>query len=108
VHADPGQLRQFGRNLLSDAAQAVEGRGEWIVEARCDRGTGIIPSRDTGPGIAPKVREKLSEPLVTTRATGTGLGLTICRQIVERHGGTIEAVDHKGEGAAFQIRPPRQ
>jgi len=107
VHADPGQLRQVVANLLTNAAEAMEGQGEWIVEAVRDQETDIILFRDTGQGIPPEVRENLFEPLVTTRAAGTGLGLTICRQIVERHGGTIDAVDHEGEGAAFRVRLPR-
>jgi signal transduction histidine kinase len=107
VHADPGQLRQVVANLLTNAAQAMESGGEWSVEATRDQETDTILFRDTGPGIPPEVRENLFEPLVTTRAAGIGLGLTICRQIVERHGGTIDVVDHEGEGAMFRVRLPR-
>ena len=63
-----------------------------------------IVVRDTGPGIDPAIRDRLFEPLVTTRTQGTGLGLTICRQIVERHAGRIECVD--GPGTSFRITLP--
>jgi signal transduction histidine kinase len=62
--------------------------------------------QDTGPGIPPEAREHIFEPLFSTKAKGTGLGLTICRQIIERHGGSIDLVDRPC-GAAFSIVLPR-
>ena len=60
---------------------------------------GVLPVAD---------REQVFEPLFTTRAKGTGLGLTICRQIVERHGGTIELGADPSRGAVFEIRLPER
>jgi PAS domain S-box-containing protein len=108
VQADPHQLRQAITNIVSNAVDAMKGHGELLVEATRSSDYDTLVFRDTGPGFAPEVRDKLFEPLVTTKATGTGLGLTICRQIVEKHGGTIDAEDCQERGAAIRIRLPRQ
>jgi signal transduction histidine kinase len=57
--------------------------------------------------VAQEIRETVFEPLVTTKAKGIGLGLTICREILEHHGGGIELIDEGKPGAAFRIRLPR-
>jgi len=107
VQADQDQLSQVFSNLIGNAADAVDGDGECIVEAAHEPQFDIVIVRDTGPGWSPEVRERLFEPLVTTKTSGTGLGLAICRQIVEGHGGTIEAIDGSVRGAAVRIRLPR-
>ena len=107
VRADPDLLRQVVGNILSNAVNATEGRGEFLVEATRQADCDTIVFRDTGPGIAPEFRQNVFEPLVTGGVHGTGLGLAICREIVQRHGGTIEAIDYEQRGAAFQIRLPR-
>ena len=108
VHASTDQLQQVVHNLLANAVSAMGGSGEVLIEASRSDDWDTITFTDTGPGVAPDVRETLFHPLVTTKATGTGLGLTICKQIVESHGGTIELVHHEGRGAAFRIRLPRK
>jgi signal transduction histidine kinase len=108
IQTDPNQLRQAISNIVSNAVYAMKGHGEFLVEATRDSDYDTLVFRDTGPGFDPEVRDKLFEPLVTTKASGTGLGLTICRQIVEKHGGTIHAEDYKGGGAVIRIRLPRQ
>jgi len=107
VHADPYQLRQVIVNLVDNAVQAMGGQGQLHVNVARSDDYDVISFCDTGPGIPPDVHESLFEPLVTTKAKGVGLGLTICRQIVEGHGGTIDVVDHEGGGAAFRVRLPR-
>ncbi|NQT14072.1 MAG: hypothetical protein HQ582_15065 [Planctomycetes bacterium] len=107
VSADPGQLRQLIGNLLENAIDTMGGHGEFIVEAARSAAYDTILVRDTGPGVALGVRENLIEPLVSTKAKGIGLGLAICRQIAESHGGTIDVAHHEGPGAAFEIRLPR-
>jgi len=107
VRADAGQLRQVITNLVRNAVQALDRRGEILVTATRSLDHDTIVLQDDGPGIPPNLRERVFEPLFTTRSKGTGLGLTICRQIIERHGGTIEVVDHTGRGASFRIRLPR-
>ena len=107
LYADADQLRQVLNNLLTNAAQAMKGAGRITVEARRSSDCDTITIRDTGPGVAAEHRDQLFEPLYTTKAKGTGLGLTICRQIIERHGGTIDLVDSARPGATFRIRLPR-
>ncbi|UCE60217.1 MAG: PAS domain S-box protein [Phycisphaerales bacterium] len=107
VRADPGQLQQVIANLLTNAVQATSGKGEIIVDARRSGDYDKIEVRDSGSGICIEDLERVFEPLFTTKARGTGLGLTICRQIIERHGGTIDLVDEEGRGATFRIRLPQ-
>ncbi|MBC8869068.1 MAG: response regulator [Planctomycetes bacterium] len=107
VQADPGQLRQVIVNLVDNAVQAMSGDGELLVNAIRSDDSDIIILSDAGPGIPANVRESLFEPLVTTKAKGVGLGLTICCQIIEGHGGTIDVVDVEQGGAAFRVRLPR-
>jgi signal transduction histidine kinase len=108
VRADPDQLRQVLDNLIGNAAQAMGGKGDIDVDATRDGQNDRIVFRNTGPGIAEEIRKTLFQPLVTTKVKGTGLGLTICRQIVERHGGTIDVADDERAGAAFVICLPRE
>ena len=63
-----------------------------------------ITVADTGPGIAPEVREAIFTPFFTTRVKGTGLGLTVVRELVTGIGGTVEVGDAAGGGAAFTVR----
>ena len=107
VQADPHQLQQILENLLKNAVQAMEGRGEVLVDATRNPDHDTILVRDSGPGVAAEVRESLFEPLVTTKPSGTGLGLAICRQIAAKHGGTVDLAAHEGAGAAFRVRLPR-
>jgi len=108
VQADQDQLQQVIDNILRNALYAMGGRGSFFVEATRDSNHDTIVFRDTGPGFAPQVKDELFEPLITTRASGTGLGLTICRRIIEKHSGTIEAYEHKEGGAVIRIRLPRR
>ncbi len=108
LEADPGQLRQVVQNLLSNAAQALNGEGQITVEAKRGKDCSEIEVRDNGCGVAAEHRDRLFEPLFTTKAKGTGLGLTICREIIERHGGSIELVDRDEPGASFRVRLPCQ
>jgi PAS domain S-box-containing protein len=107
VRADPVQLRQVFDNLTKNSLDALAGRGDvWVVAAPAEGGWTVTFS-DTGPGIPTTVRNRLFEPLFTTKAKGTGLGLWICRQVVERHGGTLDVVEIPGRGLALRITLPR-
>ena len=107
VDADPEQLRQVLTNLVTNSVQAMEGRGEIAVVAHSEGDFDVIALQDDGPGIDPEAKELVFEPLYTTKAKGTGLGLPICRQIVERHGGSIELAKPRGPGARMVIHLPR-
>jgi signal transduction histidine kinase len=111
-HAD--QLVQVWTNLVHNAVQAMQGKGRLGLSTRLDAAAGgpgggmaVVRIVDSGPGIRPEVRARLFEPFFTTkpRGEGTGLGLHICRQIIERHGGTIE-VDAEPGRTCFTVRLP--
>jgi len=106
VHADPTQLRQVLRNLITNSVQAMDGPGKIVIKADDHQDHVLITFEDDGPGVPSELIDRVFEPLFTTRAKGTGLGLPICRQIVERHGGSIEVDRSDGPGARFTIRLP--
>jgi signal transduction histidine kinase len=105
--ADAAQLRQVLTNLLTNAVQALAGTGEIVIRGQRDETWDSITVQDNGPGVPPGVRDRLFEPLFSTKTQGTGLGLTICRQILEKHRGTLTLVEST-RGAAFRITLPRQ
>lgn len=106
VFADPGQLEQVLRNLLINANQAIDGKGVIQIDAHRHNGFDEFIVADSGPGIAREARPHIFEALYSTKAKGTGLGLPICTQLVERHGGSIDLCDSDLPGAAFRVRLP--
>lgn len=107
VAVDPGQFRQLVINLVLNAAQALETEGRIEVNLGADDHGLILQVEDTGPGIAADVQARLFEPLFTTRSSGTGLGLALCRRIIEKHSGSISAGNRAGGGASFTVHVPR-
>jgi len=103
---DPGQLQQVLYNLLFNAldAQPTGGRIEVAVAGEDDRVA--IRVADEGPGLPARVRDRLFEPFISTKDAGMGLGLSICRRIVESHGGDITAADRPGGGTVFTVHLP--
>ena len=109
VRGNQGQLAQVIVNLLWNAAQAIgEAPGIVRLSTRAQDGSVIAEVSDSGPGIAAEVRGRLFEPFVTTKKAGqgTGLGLYLCREIVSRHGGSVEAGKSALGGASFTVRIP--
>jgi two-component system, NtrC family, sensor histidine kinase HydH len=102
---DPDQVARLLINLFVNAHQAMGGRGRIHVQA--DRGERETHLRvwDEGPGVPVDVQHRIFEALFTTKAKGTGLGLALCRQIAEAHGGTI-ALEPTDRGACFLITLP--
>ena len=101
------ELQQVLVNLLVNALHAMPGGGT-LTLATGDIGTGadaavFITVQDSGPGLAPDLLAQLFQPFVTRRKEGTGLGLWISRQIVERYGGELTAANASGGGAAFTV-----
>jgi C4-dicarboxylate-specific signal transduction histidine kinase len=101
------QIQQVLLNLVRNAMEAmqdVEQRHLMIKADIDDTGTAVrLSVKDTGPGIAPAILEKLFTPFTTTKQTGMGVGLSICRTIIEAHGGKIWADSTFGEGATFHF-----
>ncbi|HEX8136505.1 MAG TPA: ATP-binding protein [Pyrinomonadaceae bacterium] len=95
-------------NLLLNALQATPQGGRIRIEARTDGGDLIFTVTDSGPGIAPELRDRIWEPFFTTKQRGTGLGLAIVRKRMEDIGGTTRllANDDESAGARFELRLP--
>ncbi len=107
VQADPVQLRQVFVNLVENALHAVGPSGEVRVTVDERPGGTVFAVDDSGPGVAPSVRARLFEPLVTTKSHGIGLGLALVRRIVERHEGTISVGTSELGGARFEVTLPK-
>lgn len=106
LDADPGQLGQVLYNLLFNALDVLPAGGTIRVTASVARGTLTVQVSDTGPGLPPGLEEQIFDPFVSTKETGLGLGLSICRRIVETHGGTLGAANGPTGGAVFVVRLP--
>jgi signal transduction histidine kinase len=108
LQCDEQLVRHALANLIQNALQ-VEGPAIDIdVSARCEAGAVSIAVADRGPGVSPDNEARLFSPFFTTRAQGTGLGLTVVKRIVEAHLGTIEHRRTEGGGATFVVTLPRQ
>ncbi|MEW6234775.1 MAG: ATP-binding protein [Candidatus Omnitrophota bacterium] len=110
VVCSPGQINQVFMNLLSNAEQAIEGKGNIWIETRRAGGDVVITIRDDGVGIPPENLPKLFDPFFTTKpiGVGTGLGLSISRDIIEQHGGNLSAASEPGAGTSFVVSIPIQ
>ena len=109
VIVDRIQIQQVALNLIRNALDAMTGGDRRdlavSVEPVEDRMVRISVA-DTGPGVSPEVRDRLFQPFVTTKANGMGVGLSICRTIVEAHGGRIWVEDNPTGGAVFSFALP--
>ena len=105
---DKIQIQQVLLNLMRNAGEAMaDAPGSRLsVSAERTGDTIRISVADTGPGLEPSVRARLFQPFVTTKASGMGVGLSVCRTIVEAHGGQISAEDVDGGGAVFRFTVP--
>lgn len=111
VFVDKVQIQQVFLNLLRNAAEAMQGLALQAVTVTANRiGDRVsILVADAGPGLPDAVRSSLFQPFTTTKSEGLGIGLSICRQIVEAHGGELAYVSNvSGHGAAFQLTLPAQ
>ena len=106
IEADSDLLCQVVLGLIGNAADAMPAGGEIVLSARADGDAVEIAVADSGPGVAPELRERIFEPFFTTRARGVGLGLAVARQIVEAHGGAISVGASDTGGARFALRVP--
>jgi C4-dicarboxylate-specific signal transduction histidine kinase len=112
VQGDRVQLQQVILNLIVNAIEAMSGVSEarelWIsTEINASTGA-LVAVRDSGPGLDPASLEHLFDAFYTTKSSGMGMGLSICRSIIEAHGGRIWAEANVPQGAAFQFTLPSQ
>ena len=110
VFIDKVQIQQVVINLVRNAVEAMEDNEhrELVVSTIVSRGDRMVELRvaDSGPGLAPEIAEHLFQPFCTTKKTGMGLGLSICREIVEAHGGQISARENVPNGTIFSVTLP--
>ncbi|WP_300395424.1 PAS domain-containing sensor histidine kinase [Henriciella sp.] len=104
IMADPIQIQQVVINIARNALEAMDGQADpcvRITAAPASGGYVMIAIEDNGPGIDKDVADQLFKPLASSKTTGMGLGLSICKTIVEAHGGTIEAMPGEDGGTRF-------
>lgn len=108
IECFPGKINQVFMNVLTNALQAIPGKGEIIITTRVYQDVIKISIKDNGEGMSPEVKEKIFEPFFTTKeiGKGTGLGLSISYGIIEDHHGKIEVQSEEGNGAEFIITLP--
>ena len=112
VKGDSVQLQQVVLNLMLNAFSAMSGTGldgarRLVVRTNSIDGSNVlIEVQDSGTGIAAEKLESIFDPFVTSKPEGLGMGLSICRSIIERHGGKISAANNPDRGAKFSIMLP--
>ena len=109
VSIDRVQIQQVLINLMKNAVEAMDGsnrRELTVTISRVAPDLVQVSVADTGPGISDDMTEKLFQPFVTTKATGMGMGLSICRGIIEAHGGRLWLESNPGGGATFRFNVP--
>ncbi len=106
VNADPPEIERVVFNLLTNAVEAMPQGGDLTVRIASHGGEGRIVVEDTGTGIGETERRQLFRPFFTTRERGVGMGLAICRRIVEENGGSISFETVPGKGSRFTVRLP--
>ena len=105
------QLQQVVLNLMVNAVQAMaavaEGPRElFITTAHVEPNEVLVTVKDSGPGLAPVNLEQLFAPFYTTKPDGLGMGLSICRSIIEAHGGRLWVTANQPRGAIFNVTVP--
>jgi len=103
INCDSRKIEGVLSNIINNAVQALDGHGEIDVETDTDSEFLNIHIKDSGPGISDENLDKVFEPMFTTKTTGTGLGLVICKSIIEQHGGTISV---SNKPTTFSIKLP--
>jgi len=106
IEADKDMLKQVFLNLTENGIEAMENGGALRVSTRRIEGFVEVSFRDTGIGVPRENLDKLFNPLFTTKSKGMGLGLTICKKLIEAHEGSIEVESDEGKGTAFRVKLP--
>ena len=108
IECYPGQLNQVFMNILSNAIDAIPGKGTITISTSVTNGSIRISLKDTGDGIPENIQPRIFEPFFTTKEVGqgTGLGLSISHGIIEKHQGSIELKSEVGKGTEFIIELP--
>ena len=108
IYCDFEKLEVVFINLITNAIQAMANQGEINIRIIEEENQAIVEFQDSGLGIPEENLSKIFDPLFTTKQVGTGLGLPSCKNIVEKHNGTIEVKSRIGEGTTFVIHLPKK
>ena len=108
LRVDSLMIKRVFINLITNALQSMPNGGELTVTASQTEETALISFRDTGVGIAEEHKSKIFQPLFTTKAKGQGLGLAVCKRLIEANKGTILFESEVGEGTTFTVTLPLQ
>jgi signal transduction histidine kinase len=109
IQADAGQLQQVFLNLFLNSIDAITGKGTITIKTeKCPDQSIQIRISDTGTGINPEALGMIFNPFFTTKSKGNGLGLAICRRLVEQHNGSIEVFNNPEAGVTFVITLPEK
>jgi len=108
MKADKNMIKRVFLNLAINGIQALENGGTLRVSTKKTEGVVEVSFRDTGVGIPIENMEKLFSPFFTTKAKGMGMGLAICKRLVDAHGGSIEVESEEGKGSTFMVKLPIQ
>jgi signal transduction histidine kinase len=109
VMVDGEQIKQVCLNITLNALQAMGEKGGRLDIRASDKGKFVeVEFIDTGGGIPDEIKNKIFDPLFTTKATGVGLGLSVCKTIMERHEGDIKVKSRVGKGTTFTISLPTE
>jgi len=108
VQGDRVQLQQVILNLVINAIEAMSGGGarKLLISSKSVSAGVLVAVRDSGPGLAPESLDRVFDAFYTTKPGGFGLGLSICRSIIEAHGGRLWATANVPQGAVFQFTLP--
>lgn len=111
IEGDRVQLQQVLLNLIMNALEAMSGVSdrarELLISTRnAEPGGVLVAVRDSGPGLAPAVAERVFTPFYTTKPSGLGMGLSICHSIIEAHGGRLWVNANLSRGVTFQFTVP--
>lgn len=109
LYGEPSLLVRALENLIRNAVEAIgpdSGGNIWVELSEDDYGDDVLSVRDDGPGLSAEILPRALEPLVTSRPSGVGLGLTLVRNVCVRHGGSAEVANHPQGGAVVRMRLP--
>ncbi len=107
IQCDPIKIEAVIRNLILNAIQAIPKEGKISIRVIEKHGMAIIEVENSGPGIPESVLPMIFDPLFTTKQQGTGLGLPICKTIIEKHGGKISVNTTENRGSVFVVEIPK-
>ncbi|MEO8474533.1 MAG: ATP-binding protein, partial [Chryseolinea sp.] len=107
ISADKNMIEQVLINLLRNAIQAFEDQDDKVIEIKAyvnDKSRPVLTVKDNGTGIDPEAMEKIFIPFFTTKKSGSGIGLSLSRQIMRQHQGTLTVKSTVGKGTEFFMR----